>query len=290
MVPPAGDRSSSDSSTSGTRAAAASRSSMPVILAILAVAAVGLVCVIGILIALLMPAIQGSREAARREESEANLKKLGLALQNYHEAGRSQCRNHLKQIGLAMHNYHDVYKSFPPAVVAGSDGRPMHSWRVLILPFLNEQELYKTYNLGEPWDGPNNSLLANRMPAAYRCPSAPDQTSVTTSYMAVTGPGAIFDGAQASGFKDITDGASQTLLLVETTRPAVNWMQPVDLDFQTMAFAVDDPAGADISSHHHQGANILMADGSVRFISLGVDPQALRALFTRAGGEVMDDF
>src|SRR5262249_42952585 len=79
-------------------------------------------------------------------------------------ARRSQCKNNLKQIGLAMFNYHDAYGCFPPAYIADADGRPMHSWRVLLLPFLDEAARYRKYRFDEPWDGPNNSELATSVP------------------------------------------------------------------------------------------------------------------------------
>src|SRR6476661_8060061 len=107
------------------------------------------IAIIAVLVALLLPAVQQAREAARR----------------------SQCKNNLKQIGLALHNYHDVNGCFPPAYIADENGKPMHSWRVLILPYLDQAALHTEYNFSEPWDGPNNSRLLARRPAVYACPS-----------------------------------------------------------------------------------------------------------------------
>src|SRR5882757_2755439 len=107
------------------------------------------IAIIAVLIALLLPAVQAAREAARR----------------------AQCMNNLRQIGLALHNYHDQYNTFPPAYVADATGKPMHSWRVLLLPQLGEGQLYSEYDFSEPWDGPNNSRLLTRMPRVYACPS-----------------------------------------------------------------------------------------------------------------------
>jgi hypothetical protein len=100
---------------------------------------------------------------------------------------RSACVVNLKQIALALHNYHDTYGTFPPAYVADENGRPMHSWRVLILPFLESSDVYSKYRFDEPWDGPHNRLLADRMPYAYRCPSESRNSppSRITSYVAV---------------------------------------------------------------------------------------------------------
>lgn len=101
----------------------------------------------GILAALLLPAVQAARQAARR----------------------NQCVTNLRQISLAMLNYHDVWNSFPPAYIADENGRPKHSWRVLILPYLEQQTLYDRYDFNEPWDGPHNSQLAALMPPVYAC-------------------------------------------------------------------------------------------------------------------------
>src|ERR1700676_3675353 len=109
------------------------------------------IAIIAVLIALLLPAVQAAREAARR----------------------AQCVNNLKQIGLAMHNYHSTYDCFPPAVTADDQGRPLLSWRVLILPYLEEAPLYAQFHLDEPWDSPHNLPLASKMPRVYTCPSDP---------------------------------------------------------------------------------------------------------------------
>ena len=86
-------------------------------------------------------------------------------------AQRSTCKNNLKQIGLALHNYHDRYQSFPPAFVADENGKPMHSWRVLLLPYLDQADLYARYNFNEPWNGPNNLKLGDEIPEVYGCPN-----------------------------------------------------------------------------------------------------------------------
>src|SRR5262245_41674761 len=104
---------------------------------------------LGIIVAILYPAVQQAREAARR----------------------SSCKCNLKILGLALHNYHDAHGCFPPAWLADSQGRPMHSWRVLILPYIDQAALYNRYNFAEPWDGPNNVKLLDEIPPVYKCPS-----------------------------------------------------------------------------------------------------------------------
>src|SRR6476620_7242903 len=140
------------------------------------------IAIIGVLVALLLPAVQAAREAARR----------------------MQCSNHLKQIGLALQNYHDHYHSLPPAYVADADGKPMHSWRVLILPYLEQKALYDKYNFNEPWNGPNNSKLHNEVVRVFCCPSRPGrQTNTETSYVVVTGPGTAWPADKPISFASI---------------------------------------------------------------------------------------
>ena len=96
---------------------------------------------------------------------------LFLAVRGAREAAiQSNCRGRYCQLAVALHNYHDVYGSLPPAVVVDAHGKPMHSWRVLLLPFLEASDVYNRYDFNEPWDSPKNSRLANFMPMSYRCP------------------------------------------------------------------------------------------------------------------------
>jgi prepilin-type processing-associated H-X9-DG protein len=215
-------------------------------------------------VALLVPAVQQAREAARR----------------------TQCMNNLKQIGLALHNYADQHGTFPPAFISDETGKPMHSWRVLILPYIEETQLYSEYNFSEPWDGPNNSRLLSRMPKVYACPSNPPG-GTATAYMGALGDHCVFRGSQPVRFADITDGASNTLLVGETAEANIPWMKPADVDVKLHP-SIGDKYG--FSSHHTGGANFLMADGAVRFISQSIAAQTLKALFTRDGNEQVGDF
>lgn len=168
---------------------------------------------------------------------------------------RAECRNHLKQIGLAMHNYRDAHGTFPPTYIPDENGQPMHSWRVLILPFLDESALYSQYDFDEPWDGPNNSRLLSQMPVFYRCPSSPD-TATMTAYVAVVGENSPLGSGEPV--------ASLTIIVAEATKANIPWMAPDDLSFEDFS-DINSPGG--FSSEHAGGANVLFADGSVRFIS-----------------------
>lgn len=215
------------------------------------------VATIGILVALLLPAVQAAREAARRTQS----------------------MNNLKQLGLAMHNYHDIHKSFPARASFDSQGKPLLSWRVHLLPFLEQQGLYKQFHLNEPWDSPHNRKLIPRMPAVYQNPSAPAKPGMA-HYLALVGKGAVFEGNSGCGLAHITDGVSNTLLLVEVNPDrAVIWTKPEDL-----AFDPEKPL-AGLGKAHPGGFLALFCDGSVRFLSETLDPTFFRRLVEKADGQ-----
>ncbi len=220
------------------------------------------ICVIGILIALLLPAVQGAREAARR----------------------SQCKGQLKQIALALHNYHDSYGTFPPAYVADETGKPMHSWRVLLLPYLEQTPMYDAYDFDKPWNDISNLAVTSPIPPVFRCPSAPAQGQLnTTHYVYITGPDTCFDGDKGIQIKDITDGTSRTLLVVESHQSAIAWSEPRDLDITTLVEGGSNSA-------HGDGFQAVMADGAVRFITNAVAPGVFRALTTPRGNDTVGEF
>lgn len=205
----------------------------------------------------------------------------------FHErATRMQCPNNLKLIGLAMSKYEQAYHSLPPAFIADSNGRPLYSWRVLLLPFLEQDELYNRVKLDEPWDSPHNrSVLQDEAVAQrFHCPWA-DNPKDETTYVMIVGPNMISDGPHSVRFADIKDGLSNTIMIAEVKNSGIHWAEPRDLDFREMSFRVNDPDGKGISSNHHGVANVGFADGSVRTIGGDFDPKLLKALITINGGE-----
>ena len=205
-------------------------------------------------------------------------------------ARRMQCNNNLKQIGLAMHNYHDVHGCFPPAYIPDENGRPMHSWRVLLLPYLEQKPLYDQYNFDEPWDSPQNLALANTLLYVYQCPSDTLVGPSETSYLMIVGPGTVSDGPTATKISELTDGTSNTILVVEAAGCGINWLDPRDLDAEALSYLINDPVDGGIQSEHPDGANVLFCDGSVMLVDAAVDPEQIRGMSTISGGEVVDRY
>ena len=225
----------------------------------------GAVIVFAVLFYMLMlPSVQGAREAARR----------------------TQCKNKLKHIGLALHQYHDKFGSFPPPATYDADGQPLLSWRVLILPCIDlpgTKELFAEFHLDEPWDSPHNLPLSDKMPDVYRCPSdyLPPRT---TGYVAAVGDETYFPPHRTVRNSDVKDGGGLTAMIGELLSSKIVWTKPDDLVF-------DDQFthGGGFSSAHEGGWQMLMGDGTVRFVSEKIDRKVYRAVMTIAGGEIVDE-
>ena len=205
-------------------------------------------------------------------------------------ARRSWCSNNLEYIGLAFHNYHDTYKCFPTAVTADDDGQPMRSWRVALLPCLDEGSLYDQYDFNEPWDGPNNRLLYGSAVAAYRCPSEASPTTTDTGYVMIVGKGTLGgEPNEAVRFADVLDGTSNTILAIEVGSSGIHWMEPRDLTVEEAVTLITNPAASAFEQPHPGGVNVLMADASVRFLLETTDPKTVRALLVRDDGQPIPD-
>ncbi len=201
-------------------------------------------------------------------------------------ARRASCSNNLHNIVLALQQYELANGCFPPAYIADDQGKPMHSWRVLLLPYLEQKNLYDQYRFDEPWDGPHNSKLHSVRLRIYQCPS--DNGAMTdTSYVAIVGPQTIWPGTSTVKMADIIDGTSNTIILAEVANSGVHWMEPTDLDASQMSLLINAAKGPGISSGHKNGANVAYADGSIRFLANKISPAALRAALTRNGKEVL---
>jgi hypothetical protein len=196
---------------------------------------------------------------------------------------RSSCTQNLKEIAIGLHNYHDRFGCFPPAFLADADGKPAHSWRVLLLPFLGEgKSVYDSYRFDEPWDGPNNRKLHTKIAHIYRCPGD-DGGTFETSYLAVVGPHVAWPGASSRRLADVVGDAADSILIVEVCDSGIHWMEPRDLEVKGMALEINPKRGRGISSQHTAGAHVCMLDGSVRFVSNRLTPRELGPLLRIAG-------
>jgi hypothetical protein len=219
----------------------------------------------GILIALLLPAVQAAREAARRNVSANNMKQLLLGLLNYESA----------------------HGAFPANANYGADGKPLLSWRVHILPYLEQGPLYEQFHLDEPWDSEHNRQLIPMMPALFLDPSSPlPATEGKTHYVGVTGESYSFTGnKEGRQLRSVSDGTANTILLVQVgDAAAATWTKPDDWtpDDSNLLKPFVGP--------HPGGFWAGFMDGHVQFISSTVDPKLFKSLLTIKGGEVVQAF
>ena len=181
-----------------------------------------------------------------------------------------------------MHGYHDVNQEFPAAAIFSADGKPLLSWRVAILPYIEQDSLYQQFKLDEPWDSAHNKTLLKQMPATYAMPvGGAAAKQFATHYQVFAGKGSVFDGKKGCRVADITDGTSNTFMIAEAADP-VPWTKPADMPF--------DPKKPlpKVGGLYPNGFNVAFCDGSVHFLKKSIKPDTLRALITRAGGEIID--
>lgn len=245
--------------SAGNTAAVATAGGVSALVIILPIVLLGGIFVVGVLVALLLPAVQAARTAARRQQSS----------------------NNLRQIALAFHNYADTYKTFPPAYLADANGKPIHSWRVMILPFVEQSMTYDNYNFNVPWDAPENMGVTQAPITVYRSANA-QAPAGETNYVVLTGPGTVFDKDKASSFRDIIDGTSNTVLAIEVRGAGIRWAEPKDLDIKDIAKAIQERTLGD-----GMGVNVAMCDGSVRYLNYAQAGQLLEKMATKGDGEVL---
>lgn len=198
---------------------------------------------------------------------------------------RSQCKSYLKQIGLALHNYYDHYDAWPPAYTVDADGKPLHSWRTLLLPYLDQAPLYNMINFAKPWNAPENAHAYESRIPGYQCPSA-IMPKTSTAYLAIVGNSCCFNPTQTRKFSEVTDGLSNTLAVIEVTpEQAVHWMSPLDA-YEELVLAIEPHT----KQSHTGGTHVLVANGAVRFLPGTTSASTRRALLTIAGGETIGDW
>ena len=240
--------------------------SSTVVIVLVVLGGLGLVTLVcgGVLVALLLPAVQMARVTAQ-QASDAN---------------------QLRQSALSLVTYEVTHEKLPAASDLDANGQPMHSWRDAVLPYLEQQALFDRYDSSQPWNSPANRQLLSMMPPVYRSPRGTSSVGSTdTSYVAVTGPGTAFPpGRGPLSIAEISDGPANTILVIEWPESDIPWMEPKDVDIEDVMEAFADPDGP---IARQRGVNAAFADGTVRQIRADIDPQTLRALLTATGGEAI---
>ena len=214
--------------------------------------------IIALLIAIMIPATRSAGPAARR----------------------AQCTNNLKQIALALHNYEQAYQALPPAYTVDAQGRPLHSWRTLILPYLEQEPLYRSIDLSKPWNDPANARARETVLPVFRCPEATGPQN-TTTYLAIVASDGCFIPTESRRLAEIKDDTSSTLMVIEAGEEnAVPWMAPADAgESLVMTF------GPTTKLHHAGGTNASLVDGSVRFLKASTPAEVRRALISISGND-----
>ena len=195
-------------------------------------------------------------------------------------AQRTQSANNGRQCALAFHNYVDAMGKFPKAVLKGPKGHK-YSWRVEILPYIEQKDLYDQYNFEEPWDSENNLEVMKKMPAVFRHPTQAED-DYSTSYAAVIGPDTLFWGNDDKTFSDVKDGTSNTIMFVEA-KTDIPWTKPDDLEYDP------EEGTPKTGGFSKEGFNAVFADGSVRFISKDVDEETMHRMLQISDGKVIEN-
>ena len=256
------------------------------------------ITIIGILIGMLLPAVQSAREAAHR----------------------MICGNNLRQIGIGLHNYHATHESFPPGGIEhrsminpkttkpyGASGRQL-AWSAFLLPYIEQEPLYRQLNTGKAFDAAENATAAAAILSMYLCPS-----TARTSFL-VQGRGACDYGGmygerivspnnppkgtmlydRSISIRDIIDGASNTVVVAEDSRnsgfPDGQWINGLNVFDQAYAINAAPSFENDMCSNHPGGANAAFADSAVHFLAETMDINVLAAVCTRAGGDMVSGF
>ena len=195
-------------------------------------------------------------------------------------AKRYQCQNNLKQIALAILNYDSANGHLPPLMSLAEDGTPLHSWRIHILPFLEETDLYEKIDLNLPWNHPANLALQDDMPTVYRCPSFSDE-DYSTAYVAPAGQNTVWMAGKPRKIREVTKGTSKTGLVIEAEQFRQHWMSPFDP--QIAEFVATSEDGMQLNpSNHGKRIQLVYVDGSIEVLSGDTEPERIRHLFEMA--------
>ncbi len=193
-----------------------------------------------------------------------------------------------KQIADALNTYRKSYGSYPTPTVVDATGKPLYSWRVLILPQLGYEPLYNSYRLDQSWDSPTNLSLMSQMPPVYTCPGNVNALAVyETNFALIVGPGSLFPSGTSVDPNKMLDKPSETLLVVETTDGAYNWTQPGDIGTSS-GIAIGTRPMVDIGGNYPDCVIAATVDGSPVAIRNTIPRGSLDAIITPNGQETVD--
>jgi hypothetical protein len=187
----------------------------------------------------------------------------------------------MKQIGIAVHNYHSTYQQLPPAFATNSQGTPIRSWRVTLMPYLEDQPRWQQWNQDESWNSAANSQFHAPPPFVYLSPFDDDNApGAETHVFAVRHPDGLMSGDPQVRFRDATDGLANTLLAVYLPGRTTHWAAPEDITLQQLQAELGNAS-------QRESVILLFGDGTVRRITSPVDPGTVEAMVTRSGGEIV---
>lgn len=250
-----------NSSGAGTAVAVTAGVSGAIIFLIAGIIIVFIMICAGLGFAILYPAVKVAGEAAER----------------------TQCQNNMKQMAIAMLNFNDVHQHLPSAYTVDDDGNRLHSWRTELLPYTDNQYAYEGIDHDLAWDHQANRHIRDLFVGIYQCPSA-EQKPGMTNYMVVVGPDTLFPGSEPIKLEEVIDGVSNTVMVVEVPGPPIPWGEPRDITIDELIDRLSQ------DTIHPGTIAIVMADGSVQNIPTNIDPETLRGMCTRNGGEVIHSF
>jgi prepilin-type processing-associated H-X9-DG protein len=196
---------------------------------------------------------------------------------------RTRSHNNLKQIMIALHNYHDVNGQFPPAVVKDADGKPLYSWRVLILPYIEQGQLFNQFDKTKAWDDPANLDISETAIEVFRSPLDSSLPPNGTSYFVLVGDHTAFSADRPGRLTDIMDGTSNTIGVVELKGISGSWAAPIDPKFESVGMSIG-PTPGQLNPNGPNQLNVAMCDGSVRSLPATTPPMTLQLMFTRDDG------
>lgn len=188
---------------------------------------------------------------------------------------KSLCSSNLRVLGSALLEYRREKGHFPPSVIRHEASGNAHSWRVALLPYIEEDRLFKAYRLDEPWDSQANSQVTAECPELYRCFSNYDEPDGHANYFRVVRESAV---ARDNG---AAKAPQKSILIVEVANANIHWAEPRDIAIEEMSYRINDAGSLSVSSHHPDGAHVLRCDGSVEFLSNELSEEEVRGLLTQ---------